>query len=77
MTDDIIPHYRSPAWGGAGLIIVETTCVDAPRGKTSAFQLAPSDDRYIPGLTSEESQQVARLAAHVGEASFECLPRMG
>lgn len=50
MTEEIIAHYRARARGGTGLIIVETTCVDAPGGKTTAFQLALSDDRYIPGL---------------------------
>ncbi len=50
VTEDIVAHYRERARGGTGLIIVETTCVDAPAGKTTAFQLAASDDRFIPGL---------------------------
>jgi 2,4-dienoyl-CoA reductase-like NADH-dependent reductase (Old Yellow Enzyme family)/thioredoxin reductase len=50
VTDEIIAHYRERARGGVGLIIVETTCVDAPGGKTTAYQLAISDDRFIPGL---------------------------
>jgi 2,4-dienoyl-CoA reductase-like NADH-dependent reductase (Old Yellow Enzyme family)/thioredoxin reductase len=50
VTEEIVAYYRERARGGAGLIIVETTCVDAPVGKTTAFQLAISDDRFIAGL---------------------------
>lgn len=50
VTDEIINHYRERARGGVGLIIVETTCVDAPGGKTTAYQMAASDDRFVPGL---------------------------
>ncbi|MCX5999186.1 MAG: FAD-dependent oxidoreductase, partial [Chloroflexi bacterium] len=43
--------YRERAAGGVGLVIVETTCVDAPAGKTTAYQLVIDDDKFIPGLT--------------------------
>ena len=51
VTEEIVCYYRERARGGVGLIIVETTCVDAPVGKTTAYQLAIDDDRFIPGLS--------------------------
>ena len=51
VTEEIICYYRERAKGGVGLIIVETTCVDAPAGMTTACQLAISDDMFIPGLS--------------------------
>ncbi len=51
VTEDIVCYYRERAKGGVGLIIVETTCVDAPVGKTTAYQLAIDNDRFIPGLS--------------------------
>jgi 2,4-dienoyl-CoA reductase-like NADH-dependent reductase (Old Yellow Enzyme family)/thioredoxin reductase len=51
VTEEIVCYYRERAKGGVGLIIVETTCVDAPIGKTTAYQLAIDDDMFIPGLS--------------------------
>ena len=51
VTEEVVSYYRERARGGVGLIIVETTCVDAPVGKTTAFQLAIDNDRFIPGLS--------------------------
>ncbi|MBN2098092.1 MAG: FAD-dependent oxidoreductase [Dehalococcoidia bacterium] len=51
VTEEIVCYYRERAKGGVGLIIVETTCVDAPVGKTTAYQLAIDDDKFIPGLS--------------------------
>ena len=51
VTEEVVCYYRERARGGVGLIIVETTCVDAPAGKTTAFQLAIDNDRFIPGLS--------------------------
>jgi len=51
VTEEVVCYYRERARGGVGLIIVETTCVDAPVGKTTAFQLAIDNDRFIPGLS--------------------------
>jgi 2,4-dienoyl-CoA reductase-like NADH-dependent reductase (Old Yellow Enzyme family)/thioredoxin reductase len=51
VTEDIVCYYRERAKGGVGLIIVETTCVDAPVGKTTAYQLAIDNDTFIPGLS--------------------------
>jgi 2,4-dienoyl-CoA reductase-like NADH-dependent reductase (Old Yellow Enzyme family)/thioredoxin reductase len=51
VTEENICYYRERARGGVGLIVVETTCVDAPVGKTTAYQLAIDGDRFIPGLS--------------------------
>jgi 2,4-dienoyl-CoA reductase-like NADH-dependent reductase (Old Yellow Enzyme family)/thioredoxin reductase len=51
VTEEVVCYYRERARGGVGLIVVETTCVDAPVGKTTAFQLAIDDDKFIPGLS--------------------------
>ena len=50
VTEPIRRYYEERAKGGVGLIIVETTCIDAPAGKTTARQMAVDDDRFIPGL---------------------------
>jgi len=44
-------YYAARARGGVGLIIVEATYVDKP-GQAFANQLAISDDKFIPGLSS-------------------------
>ena len=49
VTQRTIDHYRRRAEGGVGLIIVEFTCVDYPRGKGHASQLALHDDKLIAG----------------------------
>ena len=51
VTEETRCYYKERARGGVGLVIVETTCVDAPVGKTTAYQLAIDDDKFIPGLS--------------------------
>ena len=51
VTERITSYYEQRAKGGVGLVIVETTCIDAPVGKTTAYQLAIDNDRFIPGLS--------------------------
>jgi len=51
VTDKIRSYYEQRAKGGVGLVIVETTCIDAPVGKTTAYQMAIDNDRFIPGLS--------------------------
>ncbi|MCX5990918.1 MAG: FAD-dependent oxidoreductase [Chloroflexi bacterium] len=51
VTERIRSYYEQRAKGGVGLVIVETTCIDAPVGKTTAYQLAIDNDRFIPGLS--------------------------
>ncbi|MFC1973900.1 NADH:flavin oxidoreductase [Chloroflexota bacterium] len=47
MTKD---YYCARARGGAGLIIVEATYVDHPRGRGYRNQLSIADDKHIPEL---------------------------
>jgi 2,4-dienoyl-CoA reductase-like NADH-dependent reductase (Old Yellow Enzyme family)/thioredoxin reductase len=51
VTSRLIDYYRERAKGGAGLIIVECTSVDFPRGKISVGQLSIDDDKYLDGLS--------------------------
>jgi 2,4-dienoyl-CoA reductase-like NADH-dependent reductase (Old Yellow Enzyme family)/thioredoxin reductase len=46
----ILDHYEARARGGAGLIIVEVTCIDSPAGKNTASMLMLDDDKYIAGI---------------------------
>jgi 2,4-dienoyl-CoA reductase-like NADH-dependent reductase (Old Yellow Enzyme family)/thioredoxin reductase len=46
-TEATVRHYARRAHGGVGLVIVEFTCVDYPRGKGHACQLALHDDSLI------------------------------
>ena len=47
----LVEYYEERAKGGVGLIIVQTTSVDYPRGKTTPFQISIDHDRYLPGLS--------------------------
>lgn len=48
VTQDVIRHYAARARGGAGLLIVEATCVH-PDGKLTEHQLGLWDDAQIEG----------------------------
>ncbi len=50
VTERLKAYYAERARGGAGLVVVEEACVDAPTGKGGAYQLYIDDDKYIPGL---------------------------
>lgn len=50
VTDRQIDYYEERSKGGAGLVIVEISCVDAPTGKGTMRQICIDDDRFIPGL---------------------------
>jgi len=49
VTDQLICYHQERARGGAGLIIVEFTCVDYKEGKAAAPQLSIHDDKLIAG----------------------------
>lgn len=49
VTEDLIQWYEDVAKGGAGLIIVEASCV-CENGKLRANQIGLWDDKFIPGL---------------------------
>jgi 2,4-dienoyl-CoA reductase-like NADH-dependent reductase (Old Yellow Enzyme family) len=50
VTERLKSYYAARAQGGAGLVMVEEACVDAPTGKGGAYQLYIDSDKYIPGL---------------------------
>ena len=50
VTEHLISHYARRAQGGAGLIVVEATCVDDPVGLAGPYQLCIDGDQYVPGL---------------------------
>ncbi len=50
VTPRLIKYYARRASGGAGGIIVEIACVDAPVGKASLTQLRIDKSEYIAGL---------------------------
>ncbi|MFC2059211.1 hypothetical protein ACFLTS_06225 [Chloroflexota bacterium] len=68
-------YYCARAKGGAGLIIVEATYVDHPRGRGYRNQLSIADDKHIPGLKAlaKDIQECGSKAAiqiqHSGPAT--------
>lgn len=75
VTDETLEYYQERAKGGAGLIIVEITCVDAPVGKVFPRMLVIDDDKYIPGLArlanaiKKHGARAAIQIAHAGNAT--------
>ncbi len=51
VTDRQIDYYEERSKGGAGLVIVEISCVDSPVGKGVMRQICIDDDRFIPHLS--------------------------
>ncbi|MFH0845469.1 MAG: tRNA-dihydrouridine synthase, partial [Pseudomonadota bacterium] len=51
VTDQMISYYEERAKGGAGLVILEVTGVDFPRGNTVLHQVAIHDDSCMEGLS--------------------------
>ena len=49
VTPRLIEHYSRRARGGVGLVIVEFTCVDYPRGKGHCSMLSLHDDKLLAG----------------------------
>ncbi|MFH1481365.1 MAG: NAD(P)/FAD-dependent oxidoreductase, partial [Pseudomonadota bacterium] len=50
VTQRSLDHYETMAKGGVGMIILEATCIDSPRGRAIRHQLVLDDDRFIPGF---------------------------
>ena len=50
VTPRMLDYYDERARGGAGLIIVECTSIDYPRGKVTMGQISIGDDKYLEGL---------------------------
>ena len=47
----ILDYYEARAKGGAGLITIESTCIDFPIGKGFKGEMSIDDDKFVPGLT--------------------------
>lgn len=73
VTQRLRDYYAERAKGGAGLIIVQFTCV-APEGRGSFYLTGLWDDSFIPGLRAlvedihEAGAKVAVQLAHAGAA---------
>lgn len=50
VSDDLVAYYAERAYGGAGLIIVEASCIDPPAGREGPGQLNIHDPGLLPGL---------------------------
>jgi 2,4-dienoyl-CoA reductase-like NADH-dependent reductase (Old Yellow Enzyme family)/thioredoxin reductase len=74
VTDQLKDYYAARAHGGAGLVIVEASCVDAPAGKGFQRQLLVDHDRFVPGLVElvdVVKQQGAKIAIQLHHAGSE------
>jgi len=75
VTQQMKDYYEKRARGGAGLIIVECTCVDFPRGQGFLRQLAVDDEKFVPGLRDlaqtiqEHGAKAALQLYHAGNAA--------
>ncbi|MDO8491781.1 MAG: FAD-dependent oxidoreductase [Dehalococcoidia bacterium] len=67
VTDRIADYYGKRAEGGAGLIIVEATCVDMRIGKTVVCEVGIDDDKFIPGL----KQLAGAIKSHGAAAAIQ------
>ena len=66
VTENLMAFYERRARGGAGLIVVENTQIDYPRGKNTLRQLTADRDEARAGLS--------RLAATIkGQGAAACL----
>ena len=52
VTQQLIDYYEARARGGAGIVIVETTTVEFPRGIHASNKLVADTDLAIPGLAT-------------------------
>lgn len=52
VTQQLLDYYEARARGGAGMVIVETTTVEFPRGIHASNKLVADTDLAIPGLRS-------------------------
>lgn len=69
VTDRMREYYEERAKGGVGMIIVEDTAVEEPRGWSSATRLRINNDKYVPGLaelTASIHKHGAKVAAQLG-----------
>ncbi|ABI68784.1 NAD(P)/FAD-dependent oxidoreductase [Syntrophomonas wolfei] len=65
VSERLLDYYEARARGGAGLIVVEAACVDAPTGRESFRQINIDSLRYVAGL-----QQLAQHIKAYGCRTF-------
>lgn len=81
VTEKNIAHYRALAEGGAGLIIVEATCVN-PEGRLSLNQLGLWEDGHIEGMKAlahtchQGGAKVIVQIHHAGDKRNRVLPEL-
>ena len=69
-------YYERRARGGAGLLIVENSCVDYPLGSNGTTQLRIDHDRYIPRLyelceaVHRQGASIAMQLNHAGASAM-------
>ena len=64
VTDTMIDYYAARAEGGTGLVIVEDSIVETPRGKHGYNDIYVDDDKFIPDLG-----RLARVIKNNGAAA--------
>ncbi|MGD0855763.1 MAG: FAD-dependent oxidoreductase [Dehalococcoidia bacterium] len=47
----VLDYYEERAKGGVGLLIVEVSSVESPRGNPLANEISIDDDKFLPGLS--------------------------
>ncbi|MFC1912677.1 FAD-dependent oxidoreductase [Chloroflexota bacterium] len=76
LTKRTLDHYETIAKSGVGLVIIEATCIDAPRGKGFKYQLVLDNDMFIPDLLrltqiiKNHGAKVAIQLAHAGGSTY-------
>ena len=74
VTEQLKDYYSARARGGAGLVIVEASCMESHAGKGLKRQLRIDDDRSIPGLrelAGEVKRAGAKIAIQIHHAGSE------
>ena len=75
VTDRLINYHIEKAKGGVGLIIIECTCIESPRGRVVPRQLRIDHDKFIIGLSElvdaihSYGAKVALQLHHAGRAT--------
>ena len=82
VTDELVNYYVERAKNGAGLVIIESTCIDSPVGKNIAHELCVDRDECIPGLKRlssaihEAGAKVALQLHHAGSLAKSSITGM-
>jgi len=79
VTEQMKSYYEERAKGGVGLIVVEATCVQFPKGKISDRALSIDDDKYIPRLkelTRAIKKHGAKVVLQLHHAGRQANPKI-